>query len=43
MKKLIEKELAEAIKNRSEGLKRDYRFWDGKVCAYEQLLEKLKK
>jgi len=42
MKKLIKKEMAQAIKNRDTGLKIDYRFWDGKICAYEQLLALIK-
>jgi len=38
MKRKLKKLLAEAIKNRDTDLKENYRFWDGKVCAYEQLL-----
>ena len=31
--------IKEAKKNRDTDVKENYRFWDGKVCAYEQLLE----
>ena len=41
MKKLIKKEMAEAIQQR-ESDPENYRFWDGKICAYEQLLALIK-
>jgi hypothetical protein len=38
---MISKEMAEAIKQR-ETDPENYRFWDGKIAAYEQLLAKFK-
>lgn len=37
----IKKEMAEAIKQ-MESDPENYRFWDGKICAYEQLLALIK-